>query len=362
MDRRRIDHERVVQWFFFGLMAVTAWAVYQLLTPFLTPIAWAAMLAFIAHPALVWLDHRLKRRSLSATIISLVVGLGIVMPAIWMSGRMAVEAQSLYAQAEEFVKADRLRQFQDWAEHSRYGAMLGTFMAAHGYKIDENIGKFAMQGAQAVSNYAISNATSAARNVASFVFDFGIALMVFFYLLRDGDSYYQSIRELTPLHEDDKAAVFDTLRHTLSSVIRGLMLTAILQGIAIGIGLLVFHVPYWLFLGLGSAIAGMMPIGGTALIWIPAAAWLGFSTGWSHAIGLTIWCGACLVVIDNFIKPLAMRRGTTLSTMALFMGILGGIELFGPLGLFLGPAIISIFASLLEVYRKTYGEDRASEA
>src|SRR4029077_3816544 len=114
----------------------------------------------------------------------------------------------------------------------------------------------------------------------------------------------------------------------------------------------------WVFGGSGSAAAGLMPIGGPALVWLPATVYLGFASGWSSAVGLVIWCAIALAVIDNFIKPLAMKHGTGLPTLALFLGILGGLEAYGPLGLFLGPAIMSIFAALLRVYRKEYAGGR----
>jgi predicted PurR-regulated permease PerM len=143
---------------------------------------------------------------------------------------------------------------------------------------------------------------------------------------------------------------------------RGLMLTAVLQGVSIGIGMLIFGMPYWLFLAIGSAAAGLMPIGGTALVWIPAVLYLGLAVAPSPAIGLFVWCVVALLIIDNFIKPLAMKHGTGLPTIALFLGILGGLEAYGPLGLFLGPAIMSIFAALLRVYRKEYSGTRKEAA
>src|SRR5260370_37058075 len=105
---------------------------------------------------------------------------------------------------------------------------------------------------------------------------------------------------------------------------RGLMLTAVLQGVSIGIGMMVFGVPYWLFLAIASAAAGLMPIGGTALVWIPAMIYLGFAVSWSAAVGLLICYAIALAVIHNFIKPLAVKHGTGLPTVALFLGVLGG--------------------------------------
>jgi predicted PurR-regulated permease PerM len=353
-----MDRERLVQLFFFGFLAVMAYELYELMLPFLTPLAWGILLAFMAHPALIEVEKYVKRRSLSTGIISIVVALGVILPAIWASGRLVAEAQALYAQATQMVNTGGVTKLHDWAVNTQFGAWVARKMGERGYKLDEELPKLTLQAAQITSDYVAKNATSAAKNILGFVVDFGIALLAFFYLLRDGDFYYRGLRDLTPLHDDDKKAIFDTLRTTLSSVMRGLMLTAVLQGVTIGIGMLIFGVPYWLFLAIASAAAGLMPIGGTALVWIPAMIYLGFASSWSAATGLLIWCLIALAVIDNFIKPLAMKHGTGLPTIALFLGILGGLEAYGPLGLFLGPAIMSVFAALLRVYRKEYSGSR----
>ncbi len=357
-----MDRERIVQLFFFGFLALMAYELYELLTPFWTPIAWGILLAFMAHPALIEVEKYLKSRSLSCVIISVLIVLGVIIPALWLSGRLVTEAQALYARTVVMVNGGGLGKLHDWVIGTRLGAWTSDRLVEHGYKVDEQLPKLALQGARMTSDYVVKNATAVARNVLSFVVDVGIALLAFFYILRDGEYYYHGLRDLTPLHEDDKKAIFETLRTTLSSVMRGLMLTALLQGISVGLGLLVFGVPYWLFLAIASAAAGLMPIGGTALVWVPATLYLAYASGWSSAIGLVVWCSIALAIIDNFIKPLAMKHGTGLPTIALFLGILGGLEAYGPLGLFAGPAIMSVFAALLRVYRKEYAGGRKEAA
>src|SRR4029077_9651500 len=98
-----MDRERIVQLFFFGFLAVMAYELYELMLPFLTPLAWGILLAFMAHPLLEWVEKYVKRRSLSTPLIRLVVALVVILPAIWASGRLVVEAQSLYTQASEQV-------------------------------------------------------------------------------------------------------------------------------------------------------------------------------------------------------------------------------------------------------------------
>jgi len=313
---------------------------------------------------LIELDALVRRRTLSAVIITAGVALLVILPAVWLSGRLAVEAQNLYAHATTVLgPSGPLGQAQarDWMAHSQWVISFNRRIGGH-FKLEEEAPKYAMEVAQVGSGFVAKNLTTAARNVLAVLVDFGIVLLVFFYLLRDGEHYYHLVRNLTPLHEDDKETIYETLRTTLSSVIRGLMLTALLQGVTIGIGLLVCGVPYWAFLAVLAAGAGLLPLGGTALVWIPAAAYLAYESGLFWGIALVVWCSISIAIIDNFVKPIVMRHGTGLPTMALFLGIAGGLEAYGPIGLFLGPAIMSIFAALLRVYRKTYGDKRREAA
>jgi len=353
-----VDRERIIQVFFFGFLALMAYELYALLSPFLMSIAWAILLAFMAHPAQLELRKFIKSRTWTAVIITIAVATGVIWPAIWLSAKLANEAQTLIAQANDFVKNGGMARVNDFMQSSPYLAPILHRYGGAGVDLNTDGPKLLMQGAQGTSEFLIKNLSGVAKNVVAAIIDFSIVLMVFFYLLRDGEDYYKNLRELTPLHDDDKAVVFDTLTSTLSAVMRGLLLTALMQGFTIGIGLLFTGVPYWAFLAVLSAACGLLPFGGTAIVWGPAVLYLGYFSGWTMAIVLTIWSLFWIAIIDNLIKPLAMRHGTGLPTIALFFGIAGGLEAYGPIGIFAGPAIISVFASLLRVYRRTYAGTR----
>jgi predicted PurR-regulated permease PerM len=349
-----MNRERIVQVFFFGLLALITYALFQVLQPFLIPIAWAILLAFLAHPAQAELCRLVRSRTAAAAIISMVITLGVVLPAIWLSARLVRETQSMYGSLSAMSGRTGFGSANHWLTHTHLGAHIMALLARQGIRLEDQIDTATLSGAKMVSSYVIEHSGEVASNLATFVFHFALALITFFYLLRDGESYYLSLLELTPLHEDDKVAIFETLSATLSSVMRGLMLTALLDGITIGLGYLVCGVPYWALLALATAAAGLLPMGGTAIVWIPVAIYLAIETGWGAAILLVVWALIAITIIDNFIKPLAMRKGTELPTVALFFGLAGGLEAFGPLGIFLGPAIIAVFAALLKVYRRTY--------
>jgi predicted PurR-regulated permease PerM len=349
-----MNQERIVQVFFFGFLALITWELYQVFEPFLMPIAWAILLAFLAHPALIELDRHLHSRTTSALLITIIVALGVVLPAVWLSERLISEAQTLYGAISGLSTKGGLDRIGAWLRETTMGARLEDMLARHGIRLDDEIKTVVAQSAKVTSDYVLAHGTSAASNVAGYLLHFGIALLTFFYLLRDGESYYESLVALTPLHAQDKAAIFDTLRSTLSSVMRGLMLTAVLDGVTIGLGYLVLGVPYWAFLALLTAAAGLLPFGGTTLVWVPVLIYLAYASTWASVIGLAVWSMIALAIIDNFIKPLAMRHGTGLPTLALFFGLAGGIEAYGPIGIFAGPAVIAIFAALLRVYERTY--------
>jgi predicted PurR-regulated permease PerM len=349
-----LDRERIIALFFFGLLALITYELYAVIEPFLAPIVWAMLLAFMAHPALVELNRRIKSRSACALVITLAVALGVGVPVVWLSARLVREAQALYAALGQTSPGAGLAGFSAWLRATMPGARIDAILTHRGISLEDEVSSLSIQSAKQLSDYIVRNGGAVASNVAIFVFHFAIALTTFYYLLRDGESYYEAVRELTPLHEEDKRAVFETLRLTLSSVMRGLMLTAALDGFALGLGYLVLGVPYWALLALLSAAGGLLPIGGTAIVWLPVAIYLVFNSGWLAALSLAIWAILVLTVIDSFIKPLAMGRGTGLPALALFFGLAGGLETYGPLGIFAGPAVIAVFASLLRVYRRTY--------
>lgn len=349
-----MNRERVIIVFFFAFLALITYELYALFEPFLTPIAWAILLAFLVHPALTTLNRVVRNRSVCAAILTIAIALGVVMPATWLSARLVHEVQSLYAEVSMVSPNSGFQNASEWIRHTHLGARAAGLLEYHGVKLEDEIRTVALRGAKAMSDYVVAHGGTVASNIAGFVFHFAIALITVFYLLRDGETYYEGLRELTPLHEEDKTAIFDTLRLTLSSVMRGLMLTALLNGISLGLAYLILGVPYWALLALATAAAGLLPMGGTALVWVPLAIYLSFEAGWSLAITLIAWSVITVIVTDNFVKPLAMRHGTNLPTLALFFGLAGGIEVYGPIGIFAGPAVISIFAALLKVYRKTY--------
>jgi len=232
-------------------------------------------------------------------------------------------------------------------------ASMESWLEGQGLRI-EDIRHWMAKASTYLSNYMTANVATLARNLVTFAVDVVLMLFTFYYFLRNGEEYFEFVRTLTPLPEEDKTLVFETLRVMLSSTMRGLMLTAVLEGVLLCLGYLITGVPNAVLLGAASGAAGLLPLGGTAFIWIPAVIYLWIGAGWGWAVVLLVWSVIVVGVIDNLLKPLTIGKDTGLPAVALFFGITGGLEVYGLLGLFAGPAVIAVFAALIRVYRRSY--------
>jgi predicted PurR-regulated permease PerM len=346
-----MDRERIARIFFFGFLALMGYELYLLLSPFLVPIAWAMLLAFIAHPALVQLQRLIRSRTAAALLVTAVLALIIAIPTGWLSGKLALEATRV--SLGQFVRQGGIAQAGSQALHSSTVASVEAWLEHQGLRIVD-IRHWMEKASTYMTGYLTANVTTIARNLVTFVIDVAIMLFSFFYLVRDGEDYYEFVRALTPLPEEDKAMVFETLSSMLSSTMRGLLLTALLEGLLLCLGYLVTGVPNAILLGAASGAAGLLPIGGTAFVWVPAVIYLWVTAGWVWAVVLLVWGVIVVGVIDNLLKPITIGQGSGLPAVALFFGITGGLEVYGVLGLFAGPAVIAVFAALIRVYRRSY--------
>jgi predicted PurR-regulated permease PerM len=345
-----MDRERIAHIFFFGFLALMGYELYLLLSPFLVPLAWAMLLAFIAHPALLQLDRLIRNRTAAALLITALLALVIAVPTAWLSSKLAFEATVSLGQ---FVHRGGIAQAGSQALHSETITSIELWLERQGLRI-EDVRHWMERASTYLTGYFAANVATLARNLVTFVIGVVIMLFSFFYLLRDGEDYFEFVRALTPLNEEDKTMVFETLSSILSSTMRGLLLTALLEGILLGLGYLVTGVPNALLLGAASGAAGLLPIGGTAFIWVPAVIYLWVTVGWGWAVVLLVWGVIVVGVIDNLLKPITIGQGSGIPAVALFFGITGGLEVYGPLGLFAGPAVIAVFAALIRVYRRSY--------
>jgi predicted PurR-regulated permease PerM len=186
----------------------------------------------------------------------------------------------------------------------------------------------------------------------------GFALMVFlfFYLLRDGQDMLTGLLGLVPLEPKRRDRLMQYLAEVTRAVVYGHSLTALAQGALVGIGFAIVHLPSPVVFGVLAALAALLPGAGTGFVLIPAVLYLAFDGRWGAAVFLGIW-GIGIALVDNILRPFLTRQHAAVSTLTVFVGVIGGLVAFGLIGLVLGPVLLSLIVALLR-----FAEERLSQA
>ena len=203
---------------------------------------------------------------------------------------------------------------------------------------------------QEALNFLLQRLGPLFANVAKGSISLFIFLIALYYLFKDGHKLRRALVNISPLQDVHDETIFHKLALAINSVIRGNLAVAIIQGSATAIGFLLFTVPNPVLWGSAAAIAALVPSLGTSLVLLPAIAYLYISGNITLAIGLTVWGILAVGLIDNFLGPMLVGRGTRLHPFLVLLSILGGIGFFGPIGFLLGPLTLSLLFALLEIY------------
>jgi predicted PurR-regulated permease PerM len=185
--------------------------------------------------------------------------------------------------------------------------------------------------------------------ILSFMFQILLIIIAMFFCLRDGKKLRAFAITLSPLADTYDEGIITKLELAISSIIKGTLVTAIIQGILVGVGFAAFGIPNPVLWGCVSVIASLIPVVGTSLITIPAGILLLLAHHIGPGIGLIIWA-FFVGSIDNFIRPLLIKRGVDVHPFFILLSVLGGLAYFGPVGFIAGPIVLAFFFVLLEIY------------
>jgi len=173
----------------------------------------------------------------------------------------------------------------------------------------------------------------------------------FYFVLRDKKEVLDYIRSISPFSKDVEKKLFESSKGITASVIYGQVIVGVIQGIIVGIGFFIFGVTNALFLTLLAILAGIFPVVGTTLVWLPIVIYFMIAGDGLPAIGVLVF-GLISSTVDNFLRPMIVSKRTNLHSAVVIIGMIGGLFMFGILGLILGPLILAYLIILLEVYRK----------
>jgi predicted PurR-regulated permease PerM len=211
----------------------------------------------------------------------------------------------------------------------------------------EQIHSWLMSGAQALLQGLVGVSGSFVVGALNAVVGLAIMLFLLFFFLRDGDQMVTSVVRLIPMAPERRAQLVEYVASVTRAVVFGSLLTALVQGLLVGVGFALVGLPSPVVFGAVAAVASLVPFVGTALVWVPAAGVLFLQGRWVAALFLTAWSVAVVSSADNVVRPLFISGRAQISTLPVFLGLMGGISAFGPIGLVVGPVVVALTLALL---------------
>lgn len=343
-------------YFLLALLAGASFIAYLIVKPFFAPLALGAVFAVVLQPVYRRILKQLRGRASLAALATLALSVFVVLiPILFVSMQLLKEAQTLYT---SIGANDTQRVFAQWIAET--GPKLDEYIpnaSSSLREISDSLDVYAREGA----SWIVANIGAAFSSLAALFLDLFIFFVTLYYLLRDGGRLRDYLVELSPLKDSDDEHIVNKLEVAVNSVVKGKLAIAAIQGVLAGIGLAIFGVPNPVVWGLVAVVVSLIPPVGTTLVLVPAIAYLAIAGFVPAAIGLAIW-SVGVTVIDNVLGPTLMSGGSDMHPLIVLVSVLGGLALFGPVGLFLGPLSMALLLALLSLYGFIVGARRGNTA
>ena len=314
--------------------------------PVLVALLLAAALSSLAVRLFGWIVRRLHgRRRLAALLSVLILFTGVFAP-IGFVGTVVV--QGLVVEGTEVAHA---LEHDGQPSVARVAARLGPLGPPFARAVADVRPRLMAAGPQIAAHLGafVASVGQAAVRIGIGLFLVAVALYYFFL---DGDRWRERVVRLVPLPAADTRMFFERFHRVSVAVLVGNLGTALAQAVAATLGYYIFGVPVPLIWGSATLFAALIPLVGPALVWLPAALVVGFETGWLRGGGLALWGLLVVSVVDNIVRPLLTKRGLQLHPLLVFVAVLGGTLAFGFVGLFVGPLVIALVITVLDVYER----------
>ncbi len=332
----------------FGVLtfAGLGYLLWKTLSPFAGAILWATLMAYMLHPLNVRLNARWKRPALSAGLLTAAVTLVVAGPVTVFLFALVRQATELLARLRTEAHDRQLPALQLVLELKPVQALLSAAGEFTSLSKDQIV-TGAAEAAQTVLERIASLSGTVLVSAFSSVTQFGLTMFLLFFFLRDGREMLALAVRLVPMTEERKGDLSTHLGSVARAVVMGTGITALVQGTLLGIGFAIAGIPSPLVFGAVGALAALVPVVGTTLVWVPAVVTLLAQghTGW--AVFLAIWCVVLVAGSDNVVRPWLISGSASISPLLVFIGVLGGVGTFGFAGLFMGPLLLTLVAALL---------------
>jgi len=332
-----LARQRISTLLFYSTVLLLAYLLYLLFSPFLTPLAWAGILAALFHSPyrrleLRWGKPAAAAASTAVVTVVIVVPVVLVTIAFIQEAALAFQSVDVSVQTEGFARLQRI-----WAR--RLGGSLG------------NLEDLVQQGTAWIAALVAAQAGAALRNVLIIIADLVIMLFALFFFFRDGDAIMAALRQALPFEAEQSERMIAQAGELIQASVMAGFVVAAVQGALGGITFAFLSLAAPVFWGVVMGFASLLPIG-AGIVWLPAAIWLLMTGSVGRGVTLMVIGVGVIGLVDNVLRPLLLSGRTRLNGLLVFVSLLGGISAFGFLGLVLGPVIMATTIGMFDAYTK----------
>lgn len=349
MDPAVFTRDRLLTVVLAIMTAIALYICYLIIEPFIPPIAFALALAVATARPFAWLKRRVGHETGASALATLAVASLIIAPAGFLIAYIVQLAADFVVEVQ---KGGGIIGIRESLERIPY---IGPLIEEAGarFRLEEELaelgGAIASGGRQFLSG-SIGVLTQ-----------LGITIFVLFFLYRDCEQALNALRKLLPLSNQEADRMFDRVGSTIAATVNGSLTVAAVQAVLAGIVYATLGVPAAVLWGAATFLCALVPVFGTFLIWGPISVYLALSGSVVKAAFLVGWGALVVGSVDNFLYPYLVGDKLRLHTLMTFFAILGGLGLFGPAGLILGPMALAIAIAVLDVWWQRTEEGQGAE-
>ncbi len=329
------------RWFFLAVAGFVVYLFWSIIQPYALVLMTAAITVVVLSPLERRLNSLLKHAHVSAAIMALGVIALVFVPMIVLLFVMANQARDLITQS----LID-----QGWVDGVR--SLMTPLVSLFPQSVQSYLLSYDLNEVRsAIGTWAFDNIGALFASTTGFLLNAFLYFLALYYLMIDRDKLAKTLIELSPFQDHLDNELLHKMISTVRSVVFGVLLLAIIQGTLAGVGMTIFGVPGALIWGAVTMVAALIPFVGTAIVLIPAIAYLFFIGAQGAGIGLLIWSVVFVGLADNVIGPLLIKGTTNMHVFLILLSVLGGLQTYGAIGAIIGPTILAAFLTLIELYQ-----------
>ena len=338
--------------FFFLILVLVGYEVYKILAPFLIAVFIAFLLSQLFNPWYVRITKEVNgRKSVGSILTCISIFLIFIIPLLIVASLVINEANGLYQSIQQNHLREKLSVV---ISHPLVESFRINFIGEDSETLNA---ESLSQGVRSVSNFLFGIIRRTYEETSNFIFMTVVTFFSLYYFFKDSDSFLKKMMQLSPLKNKQEKLILEKFLDIAKATIKGSLVVAVIQGALVGVTFAIAGIPSPVIWGLLAVLFSLLPAIGTALIWVPAAIVL-FLLG--HAWeGIFVMVAGTLVIgtIDNVLRPNLVGTSSSLHPLLVFLSTLGGIALFGLSGFIIGPAMVVLLITLLDIYQAEYKEE-----